>query len=353
MYSTTGKNKISVVVPVYKAKLHIEKCILSLVKQTYSNIEVICVIDGPDRECEEILERMTIEYDNIRLIRQQNHGANYSRMIGYQNSMGDYIMFVDSDDWLDENCIQNCADQANLHEADIVKFGYKNVVGTRVIKENKVIDKNTIIQDNTKVSKYIINEIFKGYDFNFMWGQLIKKDILSSDYFNYQLTVAEDLIFNYYMIPNINTLVLINECYYFYYRNDLSVTLNINLEKLDKHINDVTYVYKEILTSLNSKELRDEYYIYIYKELIFYYYKCIRIKNQSIKKNVQYIKNKTNDTFYRDIKSKIDPEKIKNMHNGYKKVIYSLYCGKLFKSVCIAKIIDILFYLKNKLEILR
>ena len=99
------KDLVSIIVPVYNVERYIEKCLCSLINQSYKNIEIICVNDGSPDNSRDIIESLIKSDGRIRLIDQQNQGLSGARNTGLDAAQGEYMMFLDSDDWIDpETC---------------------------------------------------------------------------------------------------------------------------------------------------------------------------------------------------------------------------------------------------------
>lgn len=123
---------ISIIVPVYNSERYIGKCLDSLVKQTYKNIEIILIDDGSTDYSGEICDKYAFKDDRIKLYHTSNSGPSAARNFGLSKASGDYIMFVDSDDWIDFNTIARCYDLIKLYAGDMVIFNlgefYQNKV---------------------------------------------------------------------------------------------------------------------------------------------------------------------------------------------------------------------------------
>lgn len=117
------ENLISVIVPVYNAELYLAECIESLIRQTYQNIEIILVDDGSSDHSYEICERYAMQNSCIKLIHQKNAGSTNARKNGLLNAAGDYVVFVDSDDWIDETFCNDLYWLACEYSADLVISG--------------------------------------------------------------------------------------------------------------------------------------------------------------------------------------------------------------------------------------
>lgn len=163
---------ISVIIPMYNAEKYIEKCLHSVLKQTYDDYEVVVVNDGSNDHSVDIIK--SLNSNKIRLISKENQGLPQARKTGYENARGDYIFFLDSDDWIDSNLLQSLVDCFEKEEnVDVVSCNveYDDEQG-KTIKLLKgrsgcfeSIDSLKNIHDHTNI-------------FNFLWNKLYTRKIL-------------------------------------------------------------------------------------------------------------------------------------------------------------------------------
>ena len=113
------QEKISVIVPVYKAEKYLNRCIESIVCQTYTNIEIILVDDSSPDRCPEMCDEWAEKDKRIKVIHKQNDGALAARLTGVESSCGEYVAFADSDDWLDKNALSHLHSLITSGEYDI------------------------------------------------------------------------------------------------------------------------------------------------------------------------------------------------------------------------------------------
>ena len=118
--------KVSVIVPVYNAEKYLNRCIESIITQSYNNLEIILVNDGSTDNSLLVCEEYLKKDDRIKLITQENRGAGLARNKGLQNATGKYAVFVDSDDYLHNTAIEKCVNAQNKTNADLVMFGRFN-----------------------------------------------------------------------------------------------------------------------------------------------------------------------------------------------------------------------------------
>ena len=135
-----SSSKISVIIPIYNTEEYIEECILSIVNQTFSDFEVICIDDGSTDDTLNILNRFASEDDRIKIIHlNQNYGVSYARNIGLNEAKGDYVLFIDSDDFLEYNALGEVYSLAKKLSADIVIFklqNFDNITGEKIYRKN-------------------------------------------------------------------------------------------------------------------------------------------------------------------------------------------------------------------------
>lgn len=344
--------KVSIIVPVYKAEEFLDRCLKSLVEQTYKNIEIICVLDGLNIQCEKIINDYIERGYNVLIHKQANQGAIYSRKVGFGLSTGDFVMFVDSDDWIDIQTVERCMHYIEKNNLDLLRFGYSNVLNDKILKTNLPSSEVEVFVGNEAVKNKILSSMFTNYDFNQMCGQIIKKKCICESFFNLQLIVAEDLFFNFLLTNNINSMALYNKSYYYYYRNMSSITKKISLDRLKRDIENITFVYKEILEAYKSANQgsivnMQKAYKFIYKELIFYMFKSLSLRKINRNEKINFIKEQSDSDFYILIKRNLSFETIKSEKNGYKIIFILMYKNHVTTSYIFGNMINTLVHFKE------
>lgn len=210
--------KVSIIVPVYNVEKYVEKCLDSLINQSYKNIEILVVNDGSTDNSVKIIEQKYNSNSNIHLYNKDNGGLSSARNFGLNKAKGDYILFVDSDDWLERNCVEELVHIIENKKADIVEFGYK------MVSDNKVLS-STIFTENVIISKDKILEEF------FFGNQIV--DIICNKIYNKKLfinlkfvegRIHEDYMMTPKLLYRCNKLVIINQVFYNYYQRNDSIT---------------------------------------------------------------------------------------------------------------------------------
>ena len=233
-------SKVSIIIPIYNTEKYLNRCIDSVLNQSYNNLEILLINDGSTDNSEKICKEYEKKYSRIKYIKKDNSGVSDTRNKGIKESSGKYIFFLDSDDYIDSGVIENLVNN------------YKNNILTGIIA--KVIEeKNTyyIEKRNNKYSpqdfiKSILNSKINGY----CWCYLYEKKLLKSIKFDNKIIYCEDVLFlcDYIYINNIKYIEYLNiNEYYNYCFNPQSVTkANNNI------INKLDSLYKS-MNILNEK----------------------------------------------------------------------------------------------------
>ncbi|MFQ9520829.1 MAG: glycosyltransferase family 2 protein, partial [Turicibacter sp.] len=149
------KSKISIIVPIYNAELYLSRCLDSLINQSYKNIEVICVNDGSTDRSLEIAMTYSRQHSEIIVVNKCNTGVSDSRNVALQRATGDYVMFVDSDDWISPNMVKHLLKEAVTSNAELVMCGYSREYKDRT--KDKIFD----LPDRVVYEKDDLNQLHR------------------------------------------------------------------------------------------------------------------------------------------------------------------------------------------------
>lgn len=213
-----NKNLISVIVPMYNASRFIKKCISSILNQTYKNFELLIINDGSTDNSLEICNKFKDQ--RIKIINQENAGSEYARLTGIKQSKGEYICFIDADDWISKDYLERLISPAQKYNVDIVCINNYKVLdkyGLIKFKEQYINFKKGLLQSdelNQFHNIYAYNRVFTST----VWGKLYQSKIIDVNKLSPTgLFYGEDLLFNLHVTYNIKSCYLINE-YKYYYR---------------------------------------------------------------------------------------------------------------------------------------
>lgn len=234
------EEKVSIIVPIYNCEKYLNKCLESLYKQTYSNIEIILVNDGSTDDSEKICMNYAKKYNNFKYYFKSNSGAADTRNYGLKVATGDYILFVDSDDYIDKNYVEIIYAKLIKNKVDIV------VTGLTEVSEDGSVIKRVLYSEYDKniFLKEFLNDFINNAYFTCV-KTLFKKEILTQ-YFNINLKFGEDIFFAYNLFKNSKICYVANAGYY-YVQNNQSITHQYDLSYLHKYMDDNFYIYNEIL----------------------------------------------------------------------------------------------------------
>lgn len=238
--------KISVIIPVYNSSTNLRKCLDSVVNQTLKDIEIIVINDGSTDDSKNIIEEYTVKYKNIIFIDQENKGIGKTRNIGIKKATGEYITFVDSDDYIKENMLEEYYKYAKKHNFDLVIGSYiKKINNKEIIFEN-----NKFKTGNVKTTPQILYLIEYG-----PWAKLYKREMLINNniYFD-EKRKYEDMPFVSKALLKSKLIGQITEPYYYYIIHNNSETTT-----MDKRVFDILDILKEIKDYYKREYyLRDE-----------------------------------------------------------------------------------------------
>lgn len=237
---------ISIVIPVYNIEKYITKCLDTIIAQTYKNIEIICVNNNSTDKSMSILNAYGKRDSRIKAVTQENEGVSSARNKGLSLTNGEYIMFVDGDDWIELDTCEKALEAALAHRADVVFWPYIREFADG--SKPKVIFTEPELVFNKQACKDKLHRRFIGLlDTEFgqienadalapVWGKLYKRDVVMQEDVVFvdlkKIGTSEDALFNFYVFNHVNRAVYINQ-YLSHYRRD--------------NYSSITTVYKENL----------------------------------------------------------------------------------------------------------
>lgn len=302
---------ISIIIPVYNVSQYLNECIRSVVNQSYKDFECILIDDGSSDGSEIICDQWEQKDSRIKVIHQLNQGVSKARNRGIAEAKGEYIAFIDSDDWIAPNYLNELFQPIEKYNIDLVVCGLQQHYNNGTFKNYSY--KTGII----KIEKQFTNEftdINKKFLFFAPSIKLYRKKIIQEQKIHFPLayTYGEELLFNYNYLEYVKTIYIVDQCLYHY-----RVIGNGTLSSI-KRINqfEIDYAQWKILKDFfQRKNLWNDYSIsYLYHRLWWCMYDAIlsfpeRLKGKSIKYKLQYIKQIVNITEVKQL-----PQYIKDIH---------------------------------------
>ena len=222
-------SKITVIIPVYNAEKYIDRCLFSICNQMYSNLEIIIINDGSKDSSYDICKKYSEVDSRIKLISQKNQGVSVARKNGILVSTGDYITFVDSDDYLAEDMYQNMMLVNKEGNIDIIESGY-----IFIDEKDRVLNK-IILKDETIIGKEKILEKYlsSNNSLYFLWNKLYRRELFKNMSFS-EFSFSEDYLWNIFLHSNCTKKIITQYAGYFYMKNMNGACNSFyNLKKID------------------------------------------------------------------------------------------------------------------------
>lgn len=237
--------KISVIVPVYNCEPYLERCIRSIMAQTYSNLEIICVNDGSTDDSGNVLDKLSCEDARIRVIHQENAGASAARNTGIDLATGDLITFVDSDDAIEPDMYEALLPYFADKNVDIVHCGYKRMYLDGSSKEVNGTGKQ-VHQTRYEAAEYLLSgKMFVGS----LCNKLFRSHLLAGVRFDTTLAINEDVLANAVLFSKSNESVFLDVGKYLVYeRIGSASSVTKELKKLSDSVlaaEGMLQVYKD------------------------------------------------------------------------------------------------------------
>ncbi len=221
------KELISVIVPVFRTEKYLQRCVDSIVAQTYSNLEIILVDDGSDDSSPELCDKIKEQDDRIKVIHKTNGGLSSARNAGIDIAIGEYIVFIDSDDFISPDMISCLYEALSSNNCQLAKINYKTVTTS----EMPTIDREKIdfrvYEDEEVVHAFFDLAVDSACVF------LYSRNIIGDWRFPLGKT-SEDIFFNFELFRRVQRFVYVPRELYYYYDNPLSISNGkLNLKKFD------------------------------------------------------------------------------------------------------------------------
>lgn len=276
--------KISVIVPVYNVEPYLKKCVDSILNQTFKDFELILVNDGSPDNCGMICDEYSEKDCRVRVIHKENEGVAAARNTGINSVRGEYTMFVDSDDWIEEDTLEKLINQAELLKSDVVIFG-----SIKDLYSNKELIKSEI---NAVLKKLHLNIYELGANFTYLfnsvgllssWMYFFKTKIITENklFFNENLVLYEDFDFNLRFLKRCTNITFIPNILYHYNlytsTNQLAKRNKLNI------VSDIKTVIWTLFDFLEFTEKKDKIVNELFPYLLSMY--TLPLKKMILHKN--------------------------------------------------------------------
>ncbi len=260
------KELISIIVPIYNTQNFLNKCVDSILNQTYRELEIILVDDGSTDESGKICDKYKLIDNRVKVIHKKNGGVSMARNYGLKMINGEYVIFIDSDDWLENNMIETLYNNMIKYKVDIsiCNFEIDCKDGKKIIthKEEDLITRD--IRD--KYENLFAKDGFGGY----LWNKLIKTEVVKNIFFNENIKIEEDVLFLIEVFQKCESIYYNadNILYHYVVRDNSAVRFSYSIKDITK------------IKSLEEKlKLKEKYNLKSLEKVEFEY---VTLLNQSI-----------------------------------------------------------------------
>ena len=261
---------ISIIVPIYNVENYLRHCLESIQNQTYQNFECLLINDGSSDNSAEICREYVEKDSRFRYFEKENGGVSSARNLGIERSKGQYITFIDSDDWVDSDYLELLYIKINEYNADLAVLTYKQY------SMNDGCFYLHVWEQDYYEKYYTGNELLnslpnlENYDstFNVSWGKLFKRNFLETATFNEQRIMGEDLEFNFKIFLQIKSCIYLNKALYNFRQHHLSTRAR---KISDKYLMDDVEIRLGRLPFLIGKTVDTDLYLAKTKEFLKYH----------------------------------------------------------------------------------
>ncbi len=255
--------KVSIIVPVYNVEKYIERCLKSLINQTLKEIEIILVDDKSLDKCSNICDKYANIDGRIKVIhKEKNEGLGYARNSGIKIAKGEYIGFVDSDDYIDINYYEKMYNQAKKYFADVCYANDKRVLKNKNDSRNneKIIFNSEALNTN-KILKNILDIDNDKHCIGMsVWRAIFRAQIIKDNnilFVSEREFVSEDIVFDFDFLKKSKIATFVNDTYYYYCYNENSLTSVYRVDRFEKVKKLYEILIKKVLEFENYEIIKN------------------------------------------------------------------------------------------------
>jgi glycosyltransferase involved in cell wall biosynthesis len=251
------KPKISVIVPIYNVEIYLVKCIESIINQTYSNLEIILVDDGSPDNCGEICNYYATKDNRIKVIHKENGGLSDARNVGLDFANGEYINFIDPDDYIHEKFYDTLINLAISHNADIAQCDFLKVYENGSTNTDMALNERISVLNNIEA----LNNLFNDYyvTTTVVWNKLYRKELFTDIRFP-KGKINEDEFTTFKVLFNSEKVVTTSKPLYYYLQRSNSIMgEKFNTKRLDyleAYSSQISFYNKNKLFDLKTKAVK-------------------------------------------------------------------------------------------------
>lgn len=239
MFEKATDALVSVIVPVYNVERYLDRCISSIVNQTYRELEIILIDDGSPDNCPIICDEWAKKDSRIRVIHKENGGLGMARNTGIENASGKYIFFFDSDDFVELSTVEKCVCSALENNSDVVLFGFCEAFENGDIKPLDVTDRNSVYTGEEILNRLLPDLLMNTYGLNISaCAKMFRLDTIKQNSVRFRserAIISEDTFFTIELFKVVSVASVVPECLYYYHKTDGSLTRTYRADRQMKN----------------------------------------------------------------------------------------------------------------------
>lgn len=259
----------SLILPVYNVEAYLDRCMRSILEQDFQDYEIILVDDGSPDRCGEICDGYARKYSHVHVIHKPNGGLSSARNAGLQAAKGEYIWFIDSDDWIEPGALSLLREVCDAHRPDAVKFNHSRVSGGN--REEVRCNVPAGVHEGEAQMNALIERAFcAGGKFVLSaWSYVYRRALLEENrcaFVSEREVGSEDYLFNLSLMPRIRKLLMLDAALYNYDKREGSLTQRYREELVRQY----SCLYRHILDAYQAMDLRGKYESLIHRFYVWH-----------------------------------------------------------------------------------
>lgn len=238
--------KVSIIVPFYNTQEYLKRCLNSIAAQTFRDYEIILIDDGSTDCSYQIAKKYKCKFDHFKLYRQDNKGVAYARNVGLMMAEGEYVAFVDSDDFVDRNYLKRMVGEAQRTNADIICCNFYWVLQNKLVIKNYINFKTGMFSNIEALNMIIADTVMQSY----LWNKLWRRDLFLSSNTKFPDMYFEDIATSFKIIYYANKVYVMKDVLYYYTQRSDSILHEFSLVTQNDYLQSLMII-KEFLAMHN------------------------------------------------------------------------------------------------------
>ena len=283
---------ISIIVPVFNAEDYLEQCLRSIVKQTYTNLEILLIDDGSTDSSGNICEKFASEDNRVKVVHKKNGGVSSARNTGLKLAQGEYISFIDSDDCVDKEYISAMYEKIKKTNSDISFCRYSKLIKEKTIEVREMLPEYIIVNthDEKFVNFFCCFFDFKQYIFGSSCRILFKKILAKDTWFDVNINVSEDLLFLLNIMLKSKVITSVNQSLYFYRQTSTSVSHSYKKNYLNNQLK-LYFELEKIFDLINNEICNKKFHIHACLLCYYVISNELKFKQQEMRISIQRLRD--------------------------------------------------------------